>query len=893
VTASFAHTVDVSVPGTAGPAADGGTGVVDTGVSVQNSVTISASGTINVSTNTAFTQSQNVPPDGGTNPGGPCTDCFQPSLMSWSLIGKIGNGAWQEVGSGPTTLIGTGEVELAVNDDGYADNSGAWSATVSADTAPQLTVSKSGTGTGSVTSSPAGIDCGSSCSSVFSPGTQVTLTATPDTGSTFTGWSGGGCSGTGTCQVTLNSDTAITAAFDTSGGVGGGTSGAPDVTTGSAHNVTGSGATVTGLVDPNGTDTSYWFEYGPTTDYGSKTTVDDAGITNGFVGEAEVSGLQASTLYHYRIVAQRGSGAPVLGADRTFTTLGPSATTGAASGITQTAATLAGTVDPRGSATTYYFDYGTSPAYGESIPASPGANVPGTSGSQSVSQAPSDLQPNTTYHYRLVATNASGTSYGADQTFKTAVPPPSMTSIRATAFRGLSSASVTGHVDIITYGLAATLTMQYGTDTSYGQSVSVQIPAHSSQTLWSLPATSGVYPGVSYHYRLVATSSAGTSTSDDDTVTVPAVAPAAVTGSANDLGVGILHLTGTVDPKGAPASYYFQISEPGVTCGGKTLSSGISSYTTPTGPATAASATGTIAAGTWTPVAVSATVAVPPGQVIDYELVASDDAGTSNGQTDSISVKGSAAGGDQETATSIQPTSAVLNVIAQPHGSLDVLDYLSLGSHSGYGANVDTFQPSIGFHYGLTSGYGSDTGEALWGDDSCPFISQQPISGLSPGTTYHYAAVDTGPIGCGQLGCQYQPAQPNAVIAKLPDATFTTPAGSGGGAVVVLGGGGNVGTPVGCQASKTCTGHVQLVTLVGAASDGSVARVHRVVVGQATFRIAPHHRALVRIKLTPTGRRLLRQGRLGRVTEVLRVRAGRGHAVTTTKTVSIRPRHRR
>jgi hypothetical protein len=69
--------------------------------------------------------------------------------------------------------------------------------------------------------------------------------------------------------------------------------------------------------------------------------------------------------------------------------------------------------------------------------------------------------------------------------------------------------------------------------------------------------------------------------------------------------------------------------------------------------------------------------------------------------------------------------------------------------------------------------------------------------------------------------------------------------------------------------------------------------VHRVVVGQATFRIAPHHRALVRIKLTPTGRRLLRQGRLGRVTEVLRVRAGRGHAVTTTKTVSIRPRHRR
>jgi len=76
-----------------------------------------------------------------------------------------------------------------------------------------LTVTKDGTGTGSVTSSPAGIDCGSTCSGSFAIGTQVTLTATPDSTSTFTGWTGGGCSGTATCQVTIDADTTVTATF--------------------------------------------------------------------------------------------------------------------------------------------------------------------------------------------------------------------------------------------------------------------------------------------------------------------------------------------------------------------------------------------------------------------------------------------------------------------------------------------------------------------------------------------------------------------------------------------------------------------------------------------------------------------------------------------------------
>jgi len=77
----------------------------------------------------------------------------------------------------------------------------------------QLNVTKGGTGSGTVTSTPSGINCGATCSASFNTGTSVTLTATASSGSTFTGWSGGGCSGTGTCVVSLSSNTAVDAGF--------------------------------------------------------------------------------------------------------------------------------------------------------------------------------------------------------------------------------------------------------------------------------------------------------------------------------------------------------------------------------------------------------------------------------------------------------------------------------------------------------------------------------------------------------------------------------------------------------------------------------------------------------------------------------------------------------
>jgi len=76
-----------------------------------------------------------------------------------------------------------------------------------------LDVTKTGTGSGTVTSHPAGINCGSTCSASFSYNTSVTLTAAASAGSTFAGWSGSGCSGTGTCTVTLDAARSVTADF--------------------------------------------------------------------------------------------------------------------------------------------------------------------------------------------------------------------------------------------------------------------------------------------------------------------------------------------------------------------------------------------------------------------------------------------------------------------------------------------------------------------------------------------------------------------------------------------------------------------------------------------------------------------------------------------------------
>ena len=196
----------------------------------------------------------------------------------------------------------------------------------------------------------------------------------------------------------------------------------PVVVTESASSVTQTSATLNATVNPSGAAIGdCQFEYGTSTSYGTSAPCTSLpGSTESPVAvSASLTGLSANTTYHLRIIATNEGGTS-LGVDETFKTLPnpPTVATGPASSITQVLATLKATVNPNeGAVSDCHFDYGTSMAYGASVPCS---SAPGSGNSAVGVLAPADgLSAGTDYHFRIVATNPGGTSYGSDQALMT------------------------------------------------------------------------------------------------------------------------------------------------------------------------------------------------------------------------------------------------------------------------------------------------------------------------------------------------------------------------------------------------------------------------------------------------------------------------------------------
>ncbi|HYJ22172.1 MAG TPA: hypothetical protein VEW07_09140 [Solirubrobacterales bacterium] len=197
---------------------------------------------------------------------------------------------------------------------------------------------------------------------------------------------------------------------------------APVVVTKAATAVTKTAAKVNATVDAEGLEADCEFAYDDNPGFSSPTTAPC--VPSPVIGStatpvsASLSGLAVNTTYYFHVVAENDGGESV-GTDLQFTTLpdAPVAKTNGASGQTQTTATLNGSVNASGVSTACKFEYGTSASYGKTAPCS----VDPVSGSTetAVSAALSGLSAGTTYHYRLVATNAGGSTNGGDATFST------------------------------------------------------------------------------------------------------------------------------------------------------------------------------------------------------------------------------------------------------------------------------------------------------------------------------------------------------------------------------------------------------------------------------------------------------------------------------------------
>lgn len=180
-------------------------------------------------------------------------------------------------------------------------------------------------------------------------------------------------------------------------------------------------------VNPNGLPTTYQLEYrlagssDPWTLTPSTPVPVGSGTTTLIIGVTIPPDLEPDTEYEARVTAGNADGSATSSASvfKTAPNLAPDAVTRASSVRTDTTALLLGKVAPRKQQATYWFEYGLTPAYGASVP----VGEDGLAGKEregvNVGQPLTGLQPATTYHYRLIAKNAAGTTVGADQTVTT------------------------------------------------------------------------------------------------------------------------------------------------------------------------------------------------------------------------------------------------------------------------------------------------------------------------------------------------------------------------------------------------------------------------------------------------------------------------------------------
>jgi len=480
----------------------------------------------------------------------------------------------------------------------------------------------------------------------------------------------------------------------------------PEVFTYGSYSITGSGATIQGLVYPNGSNTTIHFNYGLTTAYGSTiagnppTAPEDSIQMSTF---AVLTGLTPNTTYHYRITGTNSSGT-AYGLDSTFTTSGnlpPTVITNQASAITSIGATLNGHVNANGAATTVSFQYGISTSYGST------ATYGTVSGSSMtpVSKTISGLLAGTTYHFRTVGTNINGTVYGNDSIFTTLpTTPPTVTTNGATAVT-TSGATLNCHVN--PNAATTTVSFEYGLTSSYGSTIS----CGNFNGIYSIPISqniSGLLPATLYHFRAKGVSAAGTAYGSDSVFTTEPLnlPPYVITDMASSITPTSATFNGQVNANGTPTTVTFEY---GLTSGyGNTISYG------------------TVTDTTYIPVSAPVT-GLTPSTLYHVRIKGVNSFGTRYGSDTTFT-----------TSASGTPLPTVITTGA----------FYITASNADLGAQVNPngYATTVSFQYGTTSSYGSTIPYGtVYGNSLTSVYSQAPD--LTPATLYHYRVVGTNAGG--------------------------------------------------------------------------------------------------------------------------------------------------
>ena len=291
----------------------------------------------------------------------------------------------------------------------------------------------------------------------------------------------------------------------------------PDVSTAPVSNITTEAATSGGAIEDDGGASIA--ENGVCWGLTENPTINDSktidGVSTGqFV--SNLAGLDPGTNYHLRAYATNAVGTSY-GDNMTFLTLGqaPSGQAQTPTNITAAGATLNGTVNPNDLSTTVTFEYGTTTSYGSTEPAT---QSPVTGNAMvNVSAEISGLLPGTTYHYRVKTVNSIGTTYSEDKTFTTLGQAPTATT-QAACCLSTTGATLNG---IVNANYASTVvTFEYGTTTSYGQTVTATQSPVTGTTNNNVSANiTELTAGTTYHFRVKAVNSMGTTYGNDKSFT--------------------------------------------------------------------------------------------------------------------------------------------------------------------------------------------------------------------------------------------------------------------------------------------------------------------------------------------------------------------------------------